>query len=279
MVNSLNLNSKQFEDQFFVVTGSTQGLGATVAKALAARGAAGLIICGRNVQRGAMRVAELAELGCDAKFIEVDLSQVDDCRKLIAAAKHHFGTLHGLVNCAAQTDRGGILDTSPELFDSMFATNVKAPFFLMQDSIKLMIATGIEGSIVNIASMSGHGGQSFLTPYSVSKGAVATLTKNVAFSTIRNQIRVNALNIGWMDTPHEHEIQTQYHHASDDWLTEIEAKQPFKRLLKPEEVARTVCFLLSKESGMMTGAIIDMDQGVNGCGDNETPRPADPLAI
>ncbi|RRW40397.1 SDR family oxidoreductase [Pseudomonas luteola] len=268
-----------FSDRYFVVTGSTQGLGAAVAQLLARRGAAGLIICGRNRQKGEVQVGQLAELGCNAYFVEADMENVDDCRQVIGAAEKSFGTVHGLVNCAGMSDRGSILDTSLELFDRMFAVNVRAPFFLMQEAIKLMIRTDVEGSIVNIITMTSHGGQSYLSPYAASKGALATLTKNVAFTAMRNRIRINGLNIGWMDTPHEHEIQQQYHGAADDWLSHHERQQPFGRLLKPDEVARAVSFLLSPESGMMTGALIDFDQGVIGCGDGPTPRPDHALSL
>ena len=268
-----------FTGQYFVVTGSTQGLGAAVAHTLARRGAAGLIICGRRADQGQAQVRQLAELGCQAFFVQADLEQVEDCRAVIAAARTHFGTLNGLVNCAGMSDRGTILDTSPELFDRLFAVNVRAPFFLMQEALKLMIGQGVEGAIVNIQSVSGHGGQSFLSPYATSKGALAILTKNVAFSALRNRIRVNGLNIGWMDTPHEDEIQRRYHGAQDGWLADAERAQPFGRLLKPEEVARSVAFLLSSESGMMTGTVIDLEQGVIGCGDSSTPCPDHALSL
>ena len=112
-----------------------------------------------------------------------------------------------------------------------------------------MVREGVPGSIVNIGSMTGHGGQPILLPYAVSKGALHTLTKNLAFSLMRNHIRVNLLNLGWMDTPAEHDIQKRYHNASDDWLEKAEAIQPMGRLIKPAEVARVICFLLSEESG------------------------------
>lgn len=262
-----------FNGQYFVVTGSTQGLGAAVARTLAERGAAGLIICGRRRAQGEEQVRLLAQLDCQAFFVEADLEKVEDCRSIIDAARTHFGTLHGLVNCAGMSDRGTILDTSPALFDRLMAVNVRAPFFLMQEALKLMISNGVEGAVVNIQSVTGHGGQSFLSAYAASKGALAILTKNVAFSALRNRIRVNGLNIGWMDTPHEDDIQRQYHGAQDGWLEKAEREQPFGRLLKPDEVARSVAFLLSRESGMMTGSVIDLEQGVVGCTDGGSPQP------
>lgn len=271
--------SQSFAGKFFIVTGSTQGLGAEVARTLARRGANGLIICGRRSEQGAEQVRRLAELDCQAFFVKTDLENVDDCRAVVAAARKHFGTVHGLVNCAGMSDRGTVLDTSPQLFDSLFAVNVRAPFFLMQESIRLMLETGVEGSIVNIQSIVGHGGPASLVAYSASKGALAVLTRNIAFSALRNRIRVNGLNIGWMDTPHEDEIQRRYHGAEDGWLATAERAQPFGRLLKPEEVARSVAFLLSAESGMMTGTVIDLEQGVIGCGEEPAPRPAGRLSL
>lgn len=276
----MNQNDKRdFEGRYFVVTGSTQGLGAAVAGLLAARGAAGLVLCGRSRDKGQAQADRLTNMGCPSWFVPADLARTEDCQAVIDEAERRFGTLHGLANCAGMSDRGGILDTSPELFDRIFAVNVRAPFFLMQAAIKLMIRTGTAGSIANIITMTSHGGQSFLTPYAASKGALATLTKNAAYSAMRNRIRVNGLNIGWMDSPHEHEIQRQYHGADDDWLARVEQAQPFGRLLKPEEVARALAFMLSDESGMMTGAIIDFDQGVIGCGDEGTPKPPAALSL
>ncbi len=256
-----------------VVTGGTQGLGEAVARRFAAAGAAGLIVCGRNAARGEGVAASLTSSGCPTEFVAADLAEVAACRRVIAAAAARFGALHTLVNAAAITDRGTILDTSPALFDAMFAVNVRAPFFLMQDAAKLMRHTGAGGSMVNILSISGHGGQSFLAAYCASKGALATLTKNTAFALMPDRIRVNGLNIGWMDSPGEHGIQARYHGAAPDWLRAAEARQPFGRLLKPEEVARAVLFLASEESGLMTGSVIDFDQQVIGAGD----APSHPL--
>lgn len=271
--------NEQFRDKVFVVTGGNQGLGAAVSLLLAERGARGLVICGRNQQAGAAQVDKLRAAGCETWFVAADFSDPASCERVIAEAESRFGTLHGLVNCAGMSDRGTILDTTPQLFDAIFAVNVRAPFFLMQAAIRLMIANHVAGSIVNIITMSSHGGQSFLTPYAASKGALVTLTKNVAFSAMRNRIRVNGLNIGWMDTPHEDQIQKQYHNASEDWLEKAEREQPFGRLLKPQEVARSVAFLLFEESGMMTGAIVDFDQNVVGCSDDGAAKPQNKLAL
>lgn len=264
---------KQFAGKVAVVTGGTQGLGETVARLLAARGAAGIVICGRNAKLGKAVAASLGKTATKVVFIKADLNKVEDCRKVIAGADKAFGRVDVVVNVAATTDRGTILDTSPELFDRMFALNVRAPFFLIQDAAKIMRRQGIEGSIVNIQSMSAHGGQPFITAYSASKAALSALTKNAAFSLMPDRIRVNGLNIGWMDTPGEHSIQMRYHTDDKDWLAKAEQSQPFGRLLKPEEVARAVAYLASDESGMMTGSIIDFDQQVLGSAES-APHPS-----
>ena len=131
---------------------------------------------------------------------------------------------------------------------------------------------GTPGAVVNILSMSGHGGQPFISAYSGSKGALATLTRNIAFSLMPDRIRVNGLNIGWMDTPAEDAIQRRFHDAPAHWLAAAEAGQPFGRLLKTREVAKAIAFLCADESGMMTGSVIDFDQSVVGAYD-APPQP------
>jgi NAD(P)-dependent dehydrogenase (short-subunit alcohol dehydrogenase family) len=253
------------ERKVAVVTGSTQGLGEAIARQLIADAMiGGLVICGRNAQRGRALAAEFSNAGCETRFVEADLTRVKECLTVVDAARDAFGRVDYLVNSAGTSQRGGILDSSPELFDRIVALNVRAPFFLMQQALKLMVERQIQGAIVNILSMSSHGGQPFLTPYSMSKGALATLTRNVAQSVVEHRIRVNGLNIGWMDTPGEHAVQARFHDAGPDWLEQAERRQPFGRLLKPGEVAGVVAFLLSDRSGLMTGSIIDFDQNVLG---------------
>jgi NAD(P)-dependent dehydrogenase (short-subunit alcohol dehydrogenase family) len=265
--------TRQLGGKVAVVTGGTQGLGEAIARLFAARGAAGLVICGRQTDKGEAVAADLAGQGCRTVFVRADLAGVDDARAVVAAAERAFGRVDALVNAAGITDRGTIFDTSPELFDRMVAVNLRAPFFLMQEAAKLMRRERVEGAMVNILSMSAHGGQPFLTPYSMSKGALATLTRNAAFSLMPWRIRVNALNIGWMNTPGEDRIMREVHGATDGWLEKAAAEQPFGRLIDPAEVARACAFLCSAESGLMTGAVIDFDQSVAGCNES-APHPA-----
>jgi NAD(P)-dependent dehydrogenase (short-subunit alcohol dehydrogenase family) len=275
-MNPTSLEKLSLTGKVAVITGGTQGLGEGIAHVFADRGAAGLVICGRNQANGERVKTALLAKGTNAVFVPADLARVEDCRAVIGAAEITFGRLDALVNAAGLTDRGTIFDTSPELFDSIMAVNLRAPFFLTQTAAALMRRRGIRGSVINIISMSGHGGQPFITAYCASKGALITLTKNAAFGLLRHGIRVNGLCIGWMDTPGEDRIMRTYHGASEGWRAAAEAGLPTGRMLKPEEVGRAVAFLASEESGMMTGAIIDFDQSVSGCYE-APPQPA-PLA-
>ena len=254
----------QFTGKVAVVTGSTQGLGEATARLFAERGAEALVICGRAEDRGRHIAGELSAGTCPTTFVRADLADLDDCRRVIDAAEEAYGRLDTLVNCAACTERGTVADTTPELWDRMFAVNVRAPFFLLQRAVALMRGQKIEGTIVNVITVSSHGGAPYLVPYASSKGALVTLTRNTANALLPDRIRVNGLNIGWMNTPGEHAIQRRFHDAPDDWQPRAAARQPFGRLLEPTEVARAIAFLASTESGMMTGGVVDFDQTVIG---------------
>ena len=270
----------QFDSKVAIVTGGSQGLGAAIAALFVERGARGVVICGRAKEKGEAKARELSRMGethgAKVVFVQADLANVDDCRKVVAAADQHFGRVDVLVNAAALTDRGTILDTDPALFDRMFATNVRAPFFLMQETIRVMLRERIEGAIVNIGSMSAMAGQPFISAYCASKAALATLTQNTAYALLRNRIRVNGLNLGWMASDGEDRIQREFHGAADDWLARAAAAQPFGRLIDPAEAARAVAFLASSESGLMTGSIVNFDQSIWGAYE-DAPHPAEPM--
>ena len=260
------MTQKKLDGQVFLVTGGTQGIGEGVAKKLAANGAAGITICGRNAQRGQQVTASLQGSGCESLFVKTNLENTDECIALVDACDKKFGRLDGLVNAAGVTERGTIFDTTPELWDRVFAVNARAPFLLIQGAAKIMVREGRGGAIVNIITMSSHGGQPKLVPYSASKGALATLTKNLAYGLLEYRIRVNGLNIGWTNTPNEHSVQVA-EGAPENWLEQAEARQPFGRLLSTEDVANAVLFLISPDSGVMTGSVVDFDQTIIGAYD------------
>ena len=246
-----------------IVTGGTQGLGEGIARHLADLGAAGLVICGRNEKRGQAVAADLTAAGSRAVFVQGDLEQVEDCRRVVSRCDEEFGRLDGLVNAAANTNRGTLDSTTVEFWDKIMATNVRAPFILVQEAARVMKREKRGGSIVNILSMVSYGGQTHLMPYSVSKGALATLTKNAAIWLRRDRIRVNGLNIGWTATPAEHVIQTG-EGQPENWLELADAKMPFGRISRPKDVAGITGYLLSDAAEVMTGSLVDFDQYVMG---------------
>lgn len=267
----------RLDGKIAIVTGSTQGLGKAIAMRFAESGAAGLITCGRRESQGRDVAQEISDFsGIPVKFVKGDLGCVEDCRNIVKTADSKFGRIDVLVNAGALTDRGNLLDTSPEFFDKMFAVNVRGPFFLMQETVKIMIREKIKGSIVNIGSMSAQAGQPFIIAYCSSKGALATLTRNTAYSLLHNQIRVNQLNIGWMASDGEDAIQKKYHGADNGWLEEASKNLPAGRLIDPKEVARAVTFLSSDDSGLMTGSVVNFDQSIWGAYDSP-PCPGQPF--
>lgn len=263
----------RIEGKIAVVTGGTQGLGAAVARLFAKAGAAGIVIVGRGLEKGqAVAKAITDATGVPVEMVAADLGNIDDVRAIIPAADKRFGRVDILVNAAALTDRGNLLNTTPDLFDRMFAVNTRAPFFLMQDAAKVMIREGIEGRIVNIGSMSAQVGQPFLAPYAGSKGALATLTRHAGFALMRHRIHVNQLDIGWMNSDHERKLILS-ETGDPEFIDRAAAGKPFGRILDPAEVARAVLWMSSDDSGIMTGAVIPFDQSVHG-GYDDAPVPA-----
>jgi NAD(P)-dependent dehydrogenase (short-subunit alcohol dehydrogenase family) len=124
--------------------------------------------------------------------------------------------------------------------------------------------------------MSSMVGQPFLAAYCASKGALDTLTRNIAYAVLRNRIRVNSLTIGWLASEGEDRTQRELDGQPADWLLNAAAAQPNGRLIQPEEAARAIAFLTSPESGLMTGAIVNFDQGIWGAYDGLS-QPDGPL--
>jgi len=254
----------QFNNKVVVVTGSTQGIGAETAKLFAHRGAKAITICGRQEEQGEAVKQQIEGMGSRCLYVRADLSNVEDCRNVISLTDKEFGTVNSLINVAGCTERGTILSTTLDNYDKNFNINTRAPFLLMQESIKIMIRDKNKGTIANVLSVAKYSGMPFLMAYSSSKAALGIMTKNIANAVSGHQIRVNGLNIGWTDTPGEDVIQKKFHNGGDDWLQKAESKVPFKRLTKPIDVARAAAYFCSDESGLVTGSIIDYDQSVLG---------------
>ena len=214
-----------------IISGGTQGLGMAVAECLIAQGCRHLTITGRDTEKGEAAAATLARNGVDCLFVACDVASINDCLAVSKQAMARHGFVNGLVNCAADTSRGSLVDTSPELWDRHMNINLRGPFLLMQGLVRHLLETGKPGSIVNILSTSAHVGQSFLTAYSTSKGGLQTLTLNTANAYRSNLIRCNAVAPGWMDTGRD-VVQKKFHDAPDDWLQQAEAGLPMGQLSK-----------------------------------------------
>ncbi len=269
--NKINFRVDTFTNQTAIITGSAQGIGEATARLFAARGIQHLFLTDRDAKRGEAVAQALKSQGTHTVFFEADLAQVDACREIVARAEAAFGGIHILVNAAGLTTRGSIFDATPDVLDQLMAVNARAPMLLIQAAIKNMIASNIEGSIVNVVSVTVHGGPPKLCPYSMSKAALAALTKNAAYAVMPHRIRVNGLMLGWADTPTEDVIQKLEHPEAENWRAHAEATLPFGRLIQPEEAARTIAWMASAESGMMTGTLVDFDQSVLGAGDVSRP--------
>jgi NAD(P)-dependent dehydrogenase (short-subunit alcohol dehydrogenase family) len=263
--------------RIFVITGGTQGLGLEIARTLKKLGARGLVLVSRNRQRGAELETELSSSPssendgdvsscCTCRYVYADLGNADDAQQVIpqsiqamkdAGVDPTSLAITGLVNAAATSARGNLLTTSPQEFDFQMNTNVRAPMLLTQSLAKHLMEMKTGGSVVNIASCAAHGGAPFIMSYSVSKAALVTLTKNNAAELAPHRIRVNAVNMGWCQTDNENKIQTQ-NTGNAGWIQKADAACPLGRILRPADVAATVCFLLSNCSAMMTGSILDL---------------------
>ena len=159
-------------DKVFLITGSTQVIGQSLAKLLAEYKPKGLVICDRNATNG-KKVAEELNQYCTTHFIQTDLTKEQDCHQLLEKTDTAFQRIDGLVNAAGLTDRGTLEQTDTALWNKHFNVKARAPFLLMQGAASIMQREKIAGSIVNITSTIIHGGSANLITYAASKSALA----------------------------------------------------------------------------------------------------------
>ncbi len=254
----------RLDGKIALVTGASQGVGAAIAEAAARSGVGGLLLTGRDAGRGAAVAERLRALGPETHFLPADLAEPDAPARIVRECLDRYGRIDLLVNAAGLTDRASVLDADLAMWSKLFDVNARAPFFLMQAAIRAMRERGTGGTIVNILSMNAHCGLPDLAVYSATKGALATLTRNVANAHRGDRIRVNGINMGWVATDGEKVMQADTLGEGADWIAKAEAGQPFGRLVAVEEVANLALFLLSDASGPMTGALVDQEQWVVG---------------
>lgn len=253
-------------DKVVLVSGGTQGVGAAIARA-AARAGASVAVSGRTTDVGEQFATALRMSGTEAAFWPVDVADIAAAQDTVRRTVQRFGRIDCLVNAAGLTSRGTLVDTTPELFDEHIAVNLRAPFFVMQAAIRDMTARRSPGTIVNIITMSAHGGQPYLAPYVAAKAGLVGLTRNAAHAYRFDRIRINGINLGWTQTPGEDAVQHSAHGADDGWAERAGASLPMGRLGHVDDVADLAVLLLSDRSGVVTGSVIDWDQQVPGAYD------------
>jgi NAD(P)-dependent dehydrogenase (short-subunit alcohol dehydrogenase family) len=238
---------RQLEGKVAVVTGGTQGLGEAVARLFTKRGAAGLVICGRQADKGEAVASELTAGSCRALFVRADLAEVEEARRVIAAADRAFGRVDVLINAAGITDRGTILDTTPELFDRMMAVNLRAPFFLIRH-----LAPGLRerrGTVVNLCDLAGLQPWAAYAAHAIAKAGLVHLTK-IAARTLAPEVRVNGIAPGAVLPPES---------MTEDELAALARTTPLRRIGSPDDVVRAVLYLLRAD--YVTGEILVVDGG------------------
>lgn len=238
-----------------LITGSSSGIGLATAKAALAAGAK-VILHGSSRKKLENAAASLGSVA----YVEANLGEPDASGKLAEQAIAVHGRLDVLVNNAAIFPRTDLDASDGEAFDRIFAINARSPMLLSRRVIQDMRAKKIKGSIVNIGSVNAHSGQPDLLVYSMSKGALMTMTRNIADGCAPEGIRMNQLNVGWTLT--ETEIETQRAQGRpDDWPASIPPVfAPTGRILLPEEVANHVLFWASDTSAPITGQVYDVEQ-------------------
>jgi len=244
----------KLDGKAIIITGSTTGIGEAIARRCVAEGAR-VLLHGRDTERG-RRLAD--EMSSAVALHLDDIGDPEAPRRIVDAALNAFGQLDGLVNNAALIVRSTVDTTDVALFDKVMACNVRAPLLLVQAALPHLVAS--KGCVLNIGSVNGYGGESGLLAYSVSKGALLTLSRNLADGLAPREVRVNHFSVGWVLT--ENEIRYKIADGQpEDWPKHVSREfAPSGRLTQPEEVAGAAVYWLSDESRPFSGSVIDLEQ-------------------
>ena len=248
----------QLKNKVALVTGSTTGVGEAIARKFAGEGAR-VMIHGRRQHEAETVVQNIRDAGGQAAFHLAALDQPDECEKLVAATVEQFGNIHILVNNAAAITRSNLETTDAQTFDFTLAVNVRAPLLLMRAALPQFRKNG-GGCVLNIGSINAYTGEANQLAYAISKGGLMTLSRNLADAHAHENIRVNHLNLGWVLTPNEYELQLNAGLPAD-WNDNIPpAFAPSGRILKPAEIAHFALAFVSDEGGPVSGAVVELEQ-------------------
>lgn len=243
--------------KFALVTGSTTGIGAAMARRFALEGAT-VMVHGLSECEAETVTRQIEEAGGKAAYTIEDLADPDACRRLVVAVQDQFGWLDILVNNAALMTRSDLQTTTTDVFDHTLAVNLRAPLLLIQAAQAAL--TRSRGVVLNIGSVNGYCGEKNQLAYAVSKGALMTLSRNLADALGPDGIRVNHFNLGWVLTPNEYALK-QTEGLPGDWPQRLpSATVPSGRLITPEEIAHFALAFVDSQGGPISGAVVDLEQ-------------------
>ena len=245
-----------FEGKVVLVTGSSSGIGYAIAQRLLGEGAK-VVVHGREATEVETACRSLSG---SVHGVSGDLASPETANVLVDAAVEAFGRIDGLVNNAGIYPRGAFGQTTAEFFDRVFAINTRAPLLCAEAAIRAFRRQKSAGSIVSIGSINALSGQSDLTVYSMSKGALTTMTRNLADALAPEHIRVNCLNVGWTFTANENVTQ-QDQGRTAGWEARLSSRfAPRGRIMQPQEIAAHVAFWLSDDSAPVSGQVYEVEQ-------------------
>ena len=246
----------RLQNKVIIVTGSTTGIGKAIAIRCVAEGARVVI----NGLEEAWGKETVSELGNENAVLHIeDVSNDGAPERLVDLAVKTFGRLDAVVNNAAIVASSNIHTTDKAFLQRLLAVNTIAPFALIKAALPYL--TEQHGCVLNIGSVNAYSGEPNLFAYSVSKGALMTMTRNLGDTLHReNGVRINQINPGWVLT--ETEIQRKKEHGlSDDWYKDLPSVYaPAGRILKPSEIAAAAIYWLADESGPISGQVVDLEQ-------------------
>jgi 3-oxoacyl-[acyl-carrier protein] reductase len=236
-----------------LVTGASRGIGRASALALAKAGAQVLVHYGRGAAEAAAGVKEIRAAGGRAHAVAADLAAADGPHILAAQVRRFVGDrLDILVANAGISKAATIEDTKVEDFDNLFAVNVRAPFFLVQQLLPILRSGA---SVILLSSLVAHAAVGTLSAYAATKGAVDTLVKHFAFVLGARGVRVNAVAPGVVETDMSNFAKTD---AGRDFTLGMQA---LKRLAQPDDIGGVVAFLASDDARWITGDTVRVDGG------------------
>jgi NAD(P)-dependent dehydrogenase (short-subunit alcohol dehydrogenase family) len=245
----------RLQDKAIIVTGSTTGIGEAVARRFVAEGAR-VLVHGRDRERAEKLVADLGE-GKTAVHTD-DVADPAAAQRTANAAMRAFGRIDGIVNNAAWIVRSNIDTTDAELFDKCMAINVRAPLLLIKAALPHLKVS--QGAVLNIGSINGLCGEANQLAYSISKGALITMSRNLADAFGRDKVRVNHFNVGWVLSPNEYKLKMK-EGLPPDWPEHPPAAfAPSGRLMTPELIAAAAVFWISDESRPISGSVLEVEQ-------------------